>query len=214
MTQLSKEPLKKVAGIILAAGKSARMGRLKQLLLIDQRPLITIVVENALASKLDIVTLVLGFEAERIKTALGPLICQKRLKVIVNREFEKGLSYSLIAGLRSVENTHDAVMFILGDQPLVAPHHINAIIDRYKGSDADICFPDYGEKQGNPVLFGRRLYQELTQLRGDKGGRNLLHKQGIRVIGVKIEDMGQNLDIDTEADLKRVLKSYKVSSCR
>ena len=212
MAQLSKEPLKKVAGIILAAGKSTRMGRLKQLLLIDQRPLITIVVENALASKLDIVTLVLGFQAERIKTALGPFICQKRLKVIVNREFEKGLSSSLIVGLRSIENTHDAVMFILGDQPLVAPHHINAIIDRYNSSDADICFPDYGEKHGNPVLFDRRLYSELTQLHGDKGGRILLQKQGVRIIGVNIEDIGQNLDIDTEADLKRVLRSYKDSS--
>ncbi len=201
----SKESIKKVAGIVLAAGKSTRMGKLKQLISIGKRHLISIVLENALDSELDVVLLVLGFEAKRIKTVLGTLIFRERLKVIINREFEKGMSSSLVAGLREVENTHDAVMFILGDQPLVASHHINAIIDSYRHSDPDICIPEYGGKNGNPVLFDRRLYSELTKLRGDIGGRILLRRQDYKVTRVKIEDVGQNLDIDTEADLKKKL---------
>jgi molybdenum cofactor cytidylyltransferase len=209
---LPKGRFKKVAGVILAAGKSTRMGQLKQLALIGKRHLINIVIENALASDLDAIILVLGFEAERIGTVLDVGLFRERLKVIVNPAFEKGMSSSLITGLREVENKHDAVMFLLGDQPLVASRHINAIIDGYRRSVPDICVPEYGGKQGNPVLFDRRLYSELTKLRGDIGGRFLLGRQDVKVTRVRIEDVGQNLDIDTEADLIGLIEKCEKSS--
>lgn len=193
------------AGIVLAAGMSTRLGQPKHLVKVRGKTLLARVVAAALESDLAEVMLVLGYEAGKVLAALGSLGCHERLRIVVNESYEDGMASSLQAGLLPVKEYYSAVMFLLGDQPLVDAAAINLLLHRFWSSGKDICVPVQSEKRGNPVCFSRRFYEQILNIQGDTGARELIRRNPEDVLLVEIGRPSFFLDIDRAEDLERLL---------
>ena len=197
---MDKEP---TAGIILAAGKSSRLGRPKQLLKIDGRPLLARTVESVLKSRLERVVLVLGHESEAIGAALGLPWPDPRLSATVNRRYGEGMSTSLQEGLRQVLG-FPSIMVILADHPYLDYRLIDLLLTSFRNSGKDICAPFCNGRQGSPIIFGAGFYPAIMEIRGDVGGRDIIGKNPESLLRVEIETEVGFFDIDTEEDLARL----------
>ena len=118
-------PPKQTAGIILAAGRSARFGRPKQLLELKGKYLLEHTLSAALGSKLNHLVLVLGHEHQNILQKLGARIRHSHLQVVINHRYLEGQSRSVQAGLLKIRQAFPSVMFLLGDQPMLDSNTIN-----------------------------------------------------------------------------------------
>ncbi|MCJ7667182.1 MAG: selenium cofactor biosynthesis protein YqeC [Anaerolineae bacterium] len=188
----------KVAGIILAAGESRRLGRPKQLLPLGEKTMVEHIMEVALSSPFQEVVVVLGHQAEKIR----PLL--RGVKVVVNDEWPQGLSSSLCAGLGTLSPQFEACLFFLADQPKVTPQLVESLITRHRSTLAPIVAPRFRGQRGNPVLFARPLFPELLTLQGEEGGRSLIEKHSHLVEWVEVDSEEYFLDIDTLEDLKHL----------
>lgn len=193
----------KVAGIILAAGQSTRLGRPKQLLDICGKTVIRRITESAVISPLDVTIVVVGNAATEVQRELAGL----DVTTVINLEFSSGQSTSLRAGLRALPNDIDAALFLLGDQPTVTPSIIGTVIGTYRESEASIVQARYRGVTGHPVLFNRSLFTELDSVTGDQGARRVIARHPELA---RFADLDQNapLDIDTEADYERFLRQF------
>jgi len=189
-----------VAGIVLAAGESTRMGRPKQLLQAGGGTLLEGIINEALRSDLDEVILVLGHKYEEIRATLGQVLQHPNLKVIENRKFKKGISSSIIAGLSEVEDNHDHVMILLADMPYIDANLIDLLLRRYIDSRLPLGAIKLKAKRTHPVIFSRKLFHELHNLKGDMGARNLFEKYADQVCLVEPEGFYDDSDIDTPED--------------
>jgi molybdenum cofactor cytidylyltransferase len=204
----------KIAGLLLAAGASNRMGRPKQLLHVQGVTLLERILNEALKSELDKIILILGHQFKEIKKALGQIIVHKKLSVIENPRYSQGISSSITAGLSEVEDNYDHVMILLADLPHVTSRLINLLIHRYLESHLPIGAIQVKSKRSHPVIFGRPLYCELSKLQGDMGARALFQKYGDRVCLVEPDFFYDDMDIDTEedyAEFQRYLKNRQFS---
>ncbi len=192
--------VERVAGILLAAGASTRMGKTKQLLPLGGKTLIERVLIEALTSELDKVVLVLGYQAGDIKKIITPPFPQPKLSIIENRQFKQGISSSIIAGLSEIENTHDHAMILLGDMPFIDRDLINLLLRRYLQSGLPIGAIKGKERPAHPMIFSRELYPELLILRGDVGARALFTKYKDQVCLIEPEGPYDGRDIDTPED--------------
>jgi len=182
-----------VAGIVLAAGGSTRMGRSKQLLDWGGRSLVAHVAGLALAAGCDPVVVVTGAEGE----AVGAAVADLPVKVVHNPDWEAGQSTSVRAGLAAAGRAGSAV-FLLVDQPFVEATMIRKLIETHAATLAPIVAPLIREQRGNPVLFDRATFPEFEGLTGDTGGRALFARH--RVEWVEWHDERALQDLDTEAD--------------
>ena len=206
MMQSAKNKMKKinkVTAIVLAAGQSHRMGDENKLLMkIDDYPMVEHVAKILNESCLDKIIVVTGFESKQIKSALNGY----DVMFIDNPDYEQGLSTSLIAGLRSVDEMTDAVIICLGDMPMITSTGIKQLIDEFNPEGGrEICVPTYQGKRGNPILWSRRFINEMLQLEGDVGAKHLLFSYDDVVHEVSIQDSGVLLDFDT----KETISNYQ-----
>jgi len=192
------------AGIILAAGESSRFGHPKQLVELHGRVLVAWVLDAALASRLEAVFLVLGRDHREIGDALGQRVGHPKLELVFNPRYHEGQSTSLTAGLFRIRDRFPAVMFLLGDQPLVDASTINRLLEKFRHSGKTICVPVHRGQRGNPTLFSRSHYEELARLAGDKGARDIIAARPDQVLEVSVADPALFLDIDTQADVENV----------
>ena len=190
------------AGIILAAGASTRFGRPKQLLRLKDRYLIEWVLDAALDSKLNQVVVVLGHAHEKILQALDQKLQHAKIHIEINPEFKEGQSASLRAGLLNVKDDFAAVMFLLADQPMLNSEIINSLLESFWGSNKDICVPTYKGRRQNPTLFRHRLYNQIMDVKGDIGARQVIEKNPDHVMSVEIDNPLCFLDIDTHQDFE------------
>jgi len=197
----------KVAGLLLAAGTSSRMGKPKQLLPIGGLTLLDRVLEQALRSDLDLVTLVLGFSAKEIKQTLTVDPHHPKLKVVQNDRYQEGISSSIIAGLSAMEDEYDHVMVILGDMPYVTSRLINLLLRRYLESRLPLGAVKVKAKRSHPVIISRHFYPDLHLLQGDAGARDLFAKYADQICWVESEKEDADLDIDTAGDYRQLKKS-------
>lgn len=191
-----------IAGVVLAAGTSSRLGRPKQLLPVGGEPLVRHTLRAILASKLDDVLVVLGHEADAVQSAIAAL----PVRVVHNPDFARGQSTSVRAGLAALAPETEAAVFLLGDQPGVDPDVIDALITAWRDTNAPIVAPRYTGGIGNPILFDRRLFPELGTLEGDRGANRivrLLERQG-RLEIVPIHHPAPP-DVDIESDYTALL---------
>ncbi|NNG07358.1 MAG: nucleotidyltransferase family protein [Desulfobacteraceae bacterium] len=187
----------KLAGLLLAAGASTRMGQPKQLLRVEGETLLERMLGEVLSSDLDLAALVLGFQAQEIRKSLKTHIKHPKLKIIENRSYLDGISTSIIAGLSEVENFFDHVMIILADMPLINSSLINLFLHQYLASPLQLGAIKLIGRRSHPVIIGRQFYDELRQLKGDVGARDLFLKYADRVCLVEPEEDYDDVDIDT-----------------
>lgn len=193
-----------VSGIILAAGRSSRLGRPKQLLQLGGEPLLRHVIRRALSSRLNELIVVLGYEAEQIAQAVGAL----GQRMAVNADYAEGQSTSVRAGLAAIDPRADAVMFLLGDQPGIESSVIDQLIERFEAAGSLIVQPAYEGHPGNPVLFARSLFPELATVTGDEGARSLIRRYQRDVTLVPVNCPAPR-DIDTEDDYRVVASAWE-----
>lgn len=201
---LLHQPEPKVAGIVLAAGSSRRMGQPKQLLPFRGRTVIEQVVENALTSSVQRVIVVLGHKAEHIK----PLLERRTITTVINNAYETGQSSSLRAGLKAIPANFDAALFLLGDQPLVTAEIIDLLIASFAESHPPIVIPTFDGQRGNPVLFSRETFPLMDTLSGDCGARTLFREYAGRILSIEVHTPAILMDLDTEQDYRRLLREF------
>jgi molybdenum cofactor cytidylyltransferase len=204
VTEGSAPGLGPIVGVILAAGSSSRLGRPKQLLPLGDRPVLDHTVANAAASSLDGLIVVLGHEAAAIEAQvdLGPA------RVVRNDAYREGQSTSLRAGLAALPTDTAAALFILGDQPLIGPAILDALITAYRRTAASIVMPTYDGQRGNPVLIARALFPDLARITGDQGARGVIRAHATEVLDVPIPGPPPTDDLDTQEDYDRLLARY------
>ncbi|WP_298754733.1 nucleotidyltransferase family protein [uncultured Psychroserpens sp.] len=191
----------KIAILILAAGSSNRMGTAKQLLTIGHTTLIGKSIETALQSNANEVFCVLGANAETIRKSINSY----KANVIINTNYNNGLSSSIIAGLDHIENLNfDAVLITLADQPRIDVNYLNVLIDSFNQNPSKISASDYQDNSGVPAIFPKTYFKQLKRLEGDKGAKNVLNSNNQNVIKVNCNTL---LDIDTQQDYLDFLKS-------
>ena len=185
-----------VSAILLAAGESKRMGRLKQLLPLGRTTMVEQAIDNLLNSKVNEVIVVLGHEAEEIIKK----IATKPVKIEVNPIYHQGMSTSIIAGLKLVDDGARAVMLALADQPFIDSQTINRLIDEFCDHNKGIVIPTYQSRRGHPIIFAIKYKEELSSLKGDIGGRQIMEHHPDDVLEVAVDSPGINIDIDTTDD--------------
>jgi molybdenum cofactor cytidylyltransferase len=193
---------KQTAGIILAGGSSTRFGRPKQLLKHRGKYLLEYVLNAALESKLNHVVLVLGHEYQKILQTLVTGTTHERLQLVINHHYLEGQSRSLKAGLLKIRDTFPAVMFLLGDQPMLDSNTIDHMLDKFRKSGKDICVPVCNGKRRNPAIFNRVLFDQLMGIEGDIGARDIIRANPDRVLCVEMNNPLCFVDIDSQQDFE------------
>jgi molybdenum cofactor cytidylyltransferase len=191
-----------ISGVVLAAGASTRMGRPKQLLPLDGRPLLQHVLDAAAGSQLGEIILVLGAHASEVRGAIA-LPAGGRVRVIVNEQYERGQSESLRCALAAADPDAAAAAILLGDQPGVTSARIDEVLAGFRAGTAPIARPVYGGgTPGHPVVIARHLWPEVERVRGDEGMRSLLaaHPEWLAAIPVA---GAAPADVDTGEDYAR-----------
>lgn len=196
-----------VAGVILAAGRSARLesDAPKQLLEIDGEPLVRRVARTALASRLAEVVVVLGHRSQEV----GAVVTDLDLRRVVNPRYEDGQSTSLRAGLHALSPECRAALFVLADQPLLTAAAVDRLIAAWQYHDGSIVVPVCRGRRGAPVLFDRSFFDQLAELRGDAGGRQLLDRHADAIVTVEVADPDELRDVDTLEDLRGLEDSFR-----
>ena len=193
-----------VAAIILAAGRSTRMGGPNKLLAeLNGKKLVRIVVAQALASKASPVIVVTGHQSVEVAAALKGL----DVTFVTNPQFADGLATSVKAGVAAVPASADGAIVCLGDMPLIDAKLIDRLVEAFVPDRGSlIVVPVAGGRRGNPVLWSRRFFPELMTLDGDIGARHLIAQHAEAVAEVEVEGKSAFLDIDTPemlADARR-----------
>jgi molybdenum cofactor cytidylyltransferase len=194
-----------VAAVILAAGRSTRMGGPNKLLAeLGGKTLVRIVTEQALASKASSVIVVTGHQADQVEKALHGL----KVTFVRNPDFADGLAGSVKAGIAAVPAAADGAVVCLGDMPLIDARLIDRLIEAFAPDRGNlIAVPVSDGRRGNPVLWSRRFFNELMTLDGDIGARHLIARHGEAVAEVAVEGHGAFLDIDTPQALEEARRA-------
>ncbi len=195
----------RVAGIVLAAGRSTRMGAANKLIAdIGGAPMVRRVAEAVLASRARPVVVVTGHQAAEVSAALAGL----DVTIVANSDYATGLASSLKAGLRAVPPDGAGALVVLGDMPRIAPVHLDKLIEEFEAANGTaIIVPVHQGRQGNPVLWPAEHFPALLQLEGDAGAKRLLSAltHDVRVIDLATDAIF--IDIDTPEALK-VLRDH------
>jgi molybdenum cofactor cytidylyltransferase len=183
-----------VAAIVLAAGRSSRMGGANKLLATFQGvPLVRRSVVAALNSMASPVIVVTGYMSEAITDALSGL----DIGIVHNARYAEGLATSMRAGLAAVPNRAVAALIALADMPGVSAEIIDTVLEAYACEPGPaIVVPTVSGLRGNPVLWSREFFRELANATGDVGGRNLIREHAASVRTVEIGEAAA-LDVDT-----------------
>lgn len=188
-----------VAGVVLAAGSSSRMGSNKLLLELAGETLLRRSARRALAAGLDPVLVVLGHDAERAGSELSGLSC----RAVVNADHARGMNTSLGVGLGAVPGEAVAAVVALADMPLVTADMLAELVRRYRASTAPLVVSDYGGTVAPPVLYDRALFRELQGLEGDGCGRRAVERHRGEALAVPWPAEAL-VDLDEPADYERV----------
>ena len=189
-----------VAGIILAAGGSNRMGKNKQVLTWRGEPMVRHVALTALAAGLSPVVVVTGSSAGEVESALRELPVSFKH----NPNWESGQSSSVIVGLQALPPQVGAAVFLLADQPQVPAELVRGLVETHAINLPQIVAPQVMDQRANPVLFDRKVFPDLLSLTGDVGGRILFSKYPIT--WVPWYDNSILLDVDTLEDYQHLLE--------
>ena len=189
---------KNISAVVLAAGQSARLGKLKQLLLWRGKTLLQYTIDCIQASGIEDIVLVLGAKADTIKN----IINYRGLRIVVNAGWQTGKASSIRAGMNAILPNAEGVMIFLCDQPYLTSDLVSAVLQTANQTSADITAPVVGEQIINPVLFKKEIFSDFYLLQGEEGGKKLFKNHSIQRVPWKDERI--LIDIDTPDDLKNL----------
>ena len=187
-----------VAAIIVAAGSSSRLGRPKQLVLVDGEPLLERAIRCAVGAGAEPVFVVLGAHRQTIQDVID----LGSARVLVNDDWEEGLASSIRTGVKAVDagTVAAGVLLMTCDQPRVTAEHLLKMIDGFNAQAGTAVIASiYAGARGTPAIFPRAMYGDLLELQGDKGARGLLAKASLPVLEIQLE--GGEIDVDRPEDL-------------
>jgi molybdenum cofactor cytidylyltransferase len=194
-----------LAGVVLAAGESRRMGQPKQLLPFGGSTILERVVDTLLAAGVGEVIVVLGHLAELV----GAVLSDRPVRAVINASYRQGMLASVKCGVRAIGTEYDAVLFALGDQPHIECPVVSEVIRAYRAGSAGIVIPCHGGKRGHPIIINLHRYREAIVNLPAGVGLNILmqeHADDIHLIDVTTEDIIR--DIDVPDDYTRELARF------
>ena len=194
----------KIAVIILAAGNSNRMGKIKQLLEWEDKTIIEKIIKLSLSLKTKDVFVVLGSNYKKIYDVIN----KYNITIIKNNSWENGIGSSISTGIKKVMgyyNSLDGILIILGDQPLISKKYLKKMIHVFFKKKPDIISSKYKKSFGVPAIFGNSIFQSLTNLNKDFGAKKLMEIHLKSMIILK-PDQEILYDIDTEKDYRDIKK--------
>ena len=187
-----------ISGILLAAGESKRMGRTKQVLEFGKSTILEETIKNLLSTNIDELILVLGHDAMRLRRSLS--ITDRRLRFAFNEHYKEGISSSIKSGVLSSNPDTDAFLIALADQPMIKTDTMNLLIARYLSTGSGIVTLVYRSARGHPIIISKKYREELLELTGDRGARDLLERHRDDTEAVQVDSPEIMLDIDREDD--------------
>ena len=187
-----------VAGVVLAAGTSSRMGENKLFVRLGGETMLRRVVHTAAAAGLEPILVVLGHESERAREELAGLRCTP----VLNPDFARGIHTSLRAGIASVPEESPAAMVLLADMPFVTAEMVAAVVARYRAGEAPLVVSTYEGVDAPPMLYDRALFAELRALDGDGCGKRVVtrHRSEALEVAWPAAALG---DLDQPSDVER-----------
>lgn len=185
-----------ISAILLAAGQSKRMnGENKLIKEIQGIPLVKHSVKNILSSSIDELIIVLGYQKEIIEKLISK---NEKIKIVFNKNFENGMASSIKTGLNHFSEKTESFFICLGDMPLVNHNIYNQLI-KFK-DNKEIIVPTYKGRQGNPVLFGKSMKEEIKIIIGDVGAKKILELNKDKILNLEINDQSIAKDFNTQDD--------------
>jgi len=196
---------KNIQAIILAAGESKRMGKPKLLMPFGDTSIIETVIANAGIPAIGKTFLILGANHE----AIGNQVRDYPVETVQNQQFREGMLSSVQCGLRAIPDSTDAVMVLLGDQPMIGSEIMNNVVNAYNNSDQEIIVATCKGKRGHPILFGSRYFREVLDFSANNSLKDLLttHPGDVREMDTENPEILR--DIDTEQDYQKELKHQR-----
>jgi molybdenum cofactor cytidylyltransferase len=191
-----------VAGLVLAAGGSSRLGQPKQLLPYDGTTLLGRVLENAHVCGFDQLVVALGGAAAEVRAKVD----LAGATVVMNEDYGDGCSSSIVAALPAIDPRCDVLVLMLGDQPGVGPTTVRTLLARRHGSP--IAVSRYDDGVGHPFAFTREMFDELAALKGDKAVWKLLERRAADVVEVP-QHGSVPRDVDTWDDYEDLAAAPK-----
>ncbi len=189
----------RISAIVLAAGKSERMGRPKALLPFRGATFLENILTVIAASDVRETVVVLGRHRDEIQGAL------KLPNAVFNPDYEQGMITSMQTGIRAISGGSEGALLLLVDHPSITTPTINVLIERF--APDRIVVPKYGGRRGHPVLFARTVLDEILDLSPALGANGVVWKDPARVVEVGVDDPGVTFDIDTPEDYSRLCES-------
>ena len=188
-----------IAGVLLAAGMSTRMGRNKLFLDLGGRTVLDRAVSVALAAGLDPLLVVVGHEADRVRAALEGTPARP----VLNPDHERGLNTSLRTGIAALPGGVAGAVVMLADMPLVDAGMIETLVARWRAAGAPLAISRFGAVVAPPILYGAALFGELRALDGDGCGKAVIKRH--RGEEIAVDWPAERLtDLDVPDDLARV----------
>jgi len=195
----------RIYGLLLAAGQSTRMGRLKALLPWDGGTLVEFQVRQLLAGGVERVLLVLGHQAESIRGIAASL---PQTDIVLNPDYATGKTSSVRAGMHAVPADADAVMVLSVDQPIPAAV-IRQAIEVHASGDALITVPSFGGRHGHPAVFAKALFSEMLDIAEETQGLRAVRRRYLDATHVfEANTTASLLDINTPADYEAALALF------
>ena len=198
---------KKIMGVILAAGNSTRMGKDNKLLRnVGDASLVRNTAVEMLNSDVDSCSIVLGYQSDKVAEVIKDL----NISLILNPLWQEGQASSLKAALNTLDDTYSDLLIMLGDLPGVKSRHINTIIEEHLSTNnrrSKITIPSFNGKKGNPVIWGRSFFPDLSNLEGDVGGRALFNHHPAAINLLDMDDPAVVTDTDTPEDFENFMSN-------
>lgn len=201
--------VKRVYGIVLAAGPGTRYegGRYKLLLPFRGEPLVAHVVRNALDSRLEQVNVVVGHQREEVMRALLPFMGDRRLLIEFNAAYLSGRASTVRCGLGMAPKDAEYAMFLTADMPLVGADLINRLIREVQDHpEAPMYFPVFEGEKGNPIVYSRRMFEELAAIQGDTSGYELVQKHFKEAHKLPLKTFETQINVNTLEDYKMLVE--------
>jgi len=185
-----------ISAILLAAGQSKRMTDENKLTKeIQGIPLIKHSVKNILASSVDELIIVLGYQKEIVEKLIDK---HEKIKFVFNKDFKSGMASSIKVGLNHLSKNTEVFFICLGDMPMINSSIYNKLIK--SKNQKDILVPTYNKEQGNPVLFSISMKSTIMSVKDDKGAKKILEQNKNKILKVEINDINITNDFNTKSD--------------